>query len=113
MLRYTDVFFPNEEEARRLTGANSAEAAAAQLGKLAGTVAVKLGAKGVLIFSQGSCFRLPATSVEVVDTTGAGDSFNAGYLSQFLKSADALACAEAGIATAARCVSHVGGTTAF
>jgi sugar/nucleoside kinase (ribokinase family) len=113
VLRYTDIFFPNEEEARRLTGARSAEAAAIELGKLARTVAVKLGAEGVLICSDGSCFHRAATPVDVIDTTGAGDSFNAGYLSQFLKGEDARICAEAGLAAAARCISRIGGTAAF
>lgn len=113
VLRYTDIFFPNEEEARRLTGARSAESAAIQLGKLAHTVAVKLGAEGVLVYSNGSCFHLAAPTVEVIDTTGAGDSFNAGYLTQFLQGADARVCAETGLAAAARCISRVGGTTAF
>jgi sugar/nucleoside kinase (ribokinase family) len=113
VLRYTDIFFPNEEEACRLTGSRSAEAAAIQLGKLAGTIAVKRGAEGVLVYSNGSCFHQTAPAVDVVDTTGAGDSFNAGYLSQFLKSKNAHICADAGLAAAARCISRVGGTTAF
>jgi len=113
VLRYTDVFFPNEEEARRLTGTNSTEAAAIQLANLARTVAVKRGADGILVCSSGSCFHLAAPAVDVVDTTGAGDSFNAGYLSRFLQGADARACAEAGLTAAARCISRVGGTTAF
>jgi sugar/nucleoside kinase (ribokinase family) len=113
VLRYTDVFFPNEEEACRLTGTRSAEAAAAELARLAGTVAVKLGGEGVLVYSNGSRFHRAALAVDVVDTTGAGDSFNAGYLSQFVQGADAGACVEAGLAAAARCISRVGGTTAF
>lgn len=113
VLRYTDIFFPNEEEACRLTGSRSADEAAIQLGKLAGTVAVKLGVEGVLVYSNGSCFRLRAPAVDVADTTGAGDSFNAGYLSEFLKGNDAHVCADAGLAAAARCISRVGGTTAF
>jgi sugar/nucleoside kinase (ribokinase family) len=113
VLQYTDIFFPNEEEARRLTGARSAEAAAVQLGSRAHTVAIKLGPEGVLVYNNGSCFHRSAPAATVVDTTGAGDSFNAGYLSQFVKGQDAHACAEAGLAAAARCVSRVGGTTAF
>jgi sugar/nucleoside kinase (ribokinase family) len=113
VLRYTDIFFPNEDEARRLTGAETADAAARELASLAGTVAVKLGARGVLVRSNGLSFRKPAAKTKVVDTTGAGDSFNAGYLSRFVKGATIDECTQAGLAAAARCVAHVGGTAAF
>ena len=87
VLRHTDIFFPNDQEALLLTGRRSVEAAARELGKLARIVAVKLGAEGVLMFHDGDSFRVPARKVRVVDTTGAGDSFNAGFLSQFLRGA--------------------------
>jgi len=54
-----------------------------------------------------------ANPAEVVDTTGAGDSFNAGFLSRFVLGEDLDACAEAGVLAAARNVGQVGGTTAF
>ncbi len=113
VLPHVDIFFPNEQEASKLTGCKSAEDAARSLGKLARTVAVKLGARGVLVFSQGEAFRIPAQKVRVVDTTGAGDSFNAGFLAHFLRGASIRECAKSGIAAAARCVRKVGGTAAF
>jgi sugar/nucleoside kinase (ribokinase family) len=112
-LRYIDIFFPNGQEALLLTGCRSVEAAARQLGKLARIVAVKLGAKGVLVFHDGQTFRLPARRVRVVDTTGAGDSFNAGFLSQFVQGASLRVSTNAGLAAAARCVAKIGGTAAF
>jgi sugar/nucleoside kinase (ribokinase family) len=54
-----------------------------------------------------------AKRIAVVDTTGAGDSFNAGFLSQFLKGRTTDQCAAAGIAAASRCVTRVGGTAGF
>jgi sugar/nucleoside kinase (ribokinase family) len=113
VLPYVDVFLPNEQEALLLTGLRRAEDAAKALGKLARTVAVKLGARGVLVFSEGEVFRIPAKKVRVVDTTGAGDSFNAGFLVRFLQGKSIRESARSGIAAAARCVRHVGGTTAF
>lgn len=113
VLHHTDIFFPNEDEARHLTGAETADAAARELAGMAGTVAVKLGARGVLVRNNGVTFRKPATKTKVVDTTGAGDSFNAGYLSRFVKGAGIEECTQAGLAAAARCVAHVGGTAAF
>jgi len=113
VLRYTDIFFPNEDEAKHLTGEETADAAARKLAERAGTVAVKLGARGVLVRSNGGTFRKPAVKTKVVDTTGAGDSFNAGYLSRFLKGASIEESTQAGLVAAARCVAHVGGTAAF
>jgi sugar/nucleoside kinase (ribokinase family) len=113
VLRHTDIFFPNGHEALLLTGRRSVEAAARELGKLARIIAVKLGAEGVLIFHDGDSFRVPARKVRVVDTTGAGDSFNAGFLSQFIRGASLRASTNAGLAAAARSVTRVGGTAAF
>jgi sugar/nucleoside kinase (ribokinase family) len=113
VLRHTDVFFPNRQEALLLTGRRSVEVAALELGKLARIIAVKLGAEGVLVSHDGSSFRVPAKKVRVVDTTGAGDSFNAGFLSQFVRGASLQVSTNAGLAAAARCVTRVGGTAAF
>ncbi|HEY7304992.1 MAG TPA: carbohydrate kinase family protein [Bryobacteraceae bacterium] len=113
VLPHVDVFFPNEHEAMRLTGCTSAEDAARELGKLAKTIAVKLGERGVLMFTEGVLFRIPAAKVRAVDTTGAGDSFNAGFLARFLRGASVSECAKSGVEAAARCVRKVGGTAAF
>ncbi|MBV8550911.1 MAG: sugar kinase [Acidobacteriaceae bacterium] len=113
VLRYTDVFLPNEEEALRLTGSGDCEKAAEKLAQFAGTVVVKLGRRGALAMARGQTFRVPAKRVRVVDTTGAGDSFNAGFLSRFLRGASLRECVEAGISSAAKCVQQAGGTAAF
>ncbi len=113
VLRYTDIFLPNEEEAKHLTGQKSAFAAAKALAELAGTVVVKRGAEGVLVYGKDGVIQKQAKRIAVVDTTGAGDSFNAGFLSQFLKGRTTDQCAAAGIAAASRCVTRVGGTAGF
>lgn len=113
VLPNVDIFFPNEQEALKLSGCDNAEEAAKALGKLARIVAVKLGERGVLVFNEGEVFQIPARRTRVVDTTGAGDSFNAGFLARFLQGAPVRDCAKAGILAAARCVSHMGGTAAF
>jgi sugar/nucleoside kinase (ribokinase family) len=113
VLRYTDIFFPNEDESRFLSGKKSASGAARELGKLAGTVVVKLGVRGALVYARGESFRVPAVKARVVDTTGAGDSFDAGFLSRFLRGGSLRECARAGASAGARCVTRVGGTAAF
>ena len=68
---------PNAEEARALTGEDEPEAAARALAARTGApVLVTLGAQGALLLDGGSAERLPAPAVEVVDTTGAGDTVN-------------------------------------
>jgi sugar/nucleoside kinase (ribokinase family) len=113
VLRFTDVFFPNEEEALRLTNCRSVERAAGELGRLARLVVVKLGAKGAILCAEGRQLRIPPVKARVVDTTGAGDSFDAGFLSRFLKGASIEESARAGAIAGARAVSAAGGTGAF
>jgi len=113
VLQFTDVFFPNEIEALRLTNALNAEDAARELAKLSRITVVKLGARGALVCTGGKLFRVPAVKTRVVDTTGAGDSFDAGFLASFLKGGSIEASARAGAAAGARAVSAVGGTAAF
>jgi sugar/nucleoside kinase (ribokinase family) len=79
-----DVFLPNETELVRVVGASDVDEA---LDALAGrdlTVAVKRGADGGVWCRGGTRLRLPAPAVDVVDTTGAGDAFDAGLLCALL-----------------------------
>jgi sugar/nucleoside kinase (ribokinase family) len=80
LLAYVDFFLPNEGEALNLTGANTIEEAATELSRYAGTVVVKLGREGTLARTGEQVWKAPGFEVEVVDTTGAGDAFNAGFL---------------------------------
>jgi sugar/nucleoside kinase (ribokinase family) len=113
ILKYVDVFLPNETEAMRLTGASSVKAAAQDLAKLARIVVVKMGARGALAWTTDAFFRVPAVKVRVVDATGAGDSFNAGFLARYLRGGSLVECARAGAVAGARSVACIGGTAAF
>ncbi len=80
-LPHIGILFVNEDEARALTGADTATAAAWRLRELgANDVVVKLGGNGCAVFGERECFQCPAFEVEVVDTTGAGDCFAGGFL---------------------------------
>jgi len=85
LLRQTDVFLPNENEALALTGAASVESAAEMLCKKCGTVALKLGAQGALTYREEGIVRVPALKLQVVDTVGAGDTFDAGFIYGWLE----------------------------
>lgn len=77
----TDLLFVNEDEARMLTGFPEIHAAGrALLMAGAGTVCIKLGPRGCMVFSGDSCFASPGFRVAAVDSTGAGDCFVGGYL---------------------------------
>jgi len=80
LLPYVDFFLPNESEALNLTGANTIEEATTELSRYAGTMVVKLGREGTLARTGEQVWKAPGFEVEVVDTTGAGDAFNAGFL---------------------------------
>lgn len=97
MLRAADLFFPNAAEARRIARVDDVEEAARRLARIGAEgrddggpiVAVKLGAEGALACrADGPLVRVAAMRVEPIDTTGAGDSFNAGFLRAWLDGAD-------------------------
>ena len=81
-----DLFMPNVSEAQRLTGTTSLEAAAGILRELVPHLIINDGRNGVHAWVNGHYAHAPAIKIEpVVDTTGAGDVFNAGFLSAFLE----------------------------
>jgi sugar/nucleoside kinase (ribokinase family) len=85
LLTVTDVFLPNEKEALSLTRQEHIDAAVSCLISRVETLAVKLGAEGALGAHGDQVVRVPSLPVNVVDTVGAGDSFNAGFLHAYLR----------------------------
>ncbi len=84
LLSATNVFLPNEAEALAITRADNPESAARSLATRAELVAVKRGAQGALACKQAELTRAESISVNVLDTVGAGDSFDAGFLFGYL-----------------------------
>ena len=84
LLAVTDVFLPNQTEALSITKASAVESAARQLAQHAKTVVVKLGADGALACTQAEIVKSASPWVDVVDTVGAGDTFDAGFLYGYL-----------------------------
>jgi len=110
VLPYVDFFLPNEHEARSITGARDLETAAGSLRGLAATTVIKRGAEGVLVVSGSTTLCSPAFPIAPLDTTGAGDSFNAGFVFQFLQDAPLEQCIRWGNACGALSTQALGGT---
>ncbi|MGX5820880.1 carbohydrate kinase family protein [Chitinophaga lutea] len=114
ILPFVDIFFPNENEILQITRQQSVEEAVATISQFVPILALKLGSKGSLCVHQGQTVMRPAFPVtNVVDAIGAGDSFNAGFLYQYLKNAPIHICQEYGNIAGAISTMAPGGTSAF
>ena len=103
----TDLLLPNEAEALRLSGAGTLAAAAAALGRAGRRLVMKLGERGVLCADGAVAHQVSVPAMRPVDTTGAGDCFNAGLIAGLrqglsLPDAAALGCAVGALSTAGR-----------
>jgi sugar/nucleoside kinase (ribokinase family) len=107
-----DILFVNEHEAKAIAKTTSISQAAGSLAQYVGTVVVKLGPAGALLADQHGLLESPAFRVPVLDTTGAGDSFDAGFLYKHIvaggSKAEALRFANA---CGAMAVTRVGGAS--
>jgi sugar/nucleoside kinase (ribokinase family) len=109
VLPHTDVFLPNDDEAEVLTGEIRPERQAQALRRLgAGTVLVTLGGEG-LVFTEGdAAYRAGRFESEVVDPTGAGDAFCAGFITGIVRGMEPAECVRYGSALGASCVRSIG-----
>jgi sugar/nucleoside kinase (ribokinase family) len=80
VLDQADIFLPNESEARAIAGIDGTEAGLRQLAKHGGEVIVKCGAAGAKTLDNGRILHSPGFRVKTIDPTGAGDSFDAGFI---------------------------------
>jgi sugar/nucleoside kinase (ribokinase family) len=109
MLDDVDLLFANEQEACGMAGLADAEAAAVALSSRVSTVVVTRGALGSIVAEAEGASSVPAAKVkQVVDTTGAGDSYAAGFLYGVIGGLDLEQCARLGALAAGEVVSHLG-----
>jgi len=111
-LRETDLFFPNQVELQALTGCADPAEGIRALDNGRTRVVAKLGKDGAMALDGGRVVHVPAYPVEAVDTTGAGDSFNAGFLHRSLQGAPLVECLRLGAACGALSTLGLGGTAA-
>jgi sugar/nucleoside kinase (ribokinase family) len=112
-LRYVDVFLPNAREAKLITKSDDLDKAVARLAELVPLVVIKRGEQGAMAQRGPERFQSSPVKVDLVDPVGAGDSFDAGFLSQYVRGADLPACLAAGNLAGAFSTTLPGGTEAF
>jgi sugar/nucleoside kinase (ribokinase family) len=107
LLRFTDIFFPNESEALAITREKSSDEACRRLSEYCRVSVVKLGSRGsILTTGSGPVLECPIyDKYEGKDFTGAGDTYNAGFLYAFLGGMPYSDCMKYGSAAAALRVS--------
>ena len=113
VLKSVDIFLPNEREAFKLTGKNDVQDALEALSRFVPIVVIKCGPKGVLAKRGKNQFHAPSLPVQPMDTVGAGDSFNAGFLHKFILRSNLEECLGYGNAVAALSTTRAGGTEAL
>jgi sugar/nucleoside kinase (ribokinase family) len=108
-LPHADYLLPNDEQVLGFTGASDLAAGArALLDTGVGCIAATQGSRGALVVTRDATVEVPAYEVEVVDTTGCGDAFSAGFLRGLSLGLDHRDAAALGCATAAQVAQGVG-----
>ena len=110
VIREADIFLGNESEALALTGERSVESAAARLAAEVPCAVIKLGGQGALGVAGKQSVRVPSFPIVPLDTTGAGDSFDAGFVHAYLSGGNLQDCLVTGNACGALSALKAGGT---
>ena len=113
VLRHVDILLPNERETCKMAGTDDLDVAIRTLSDLVPLVVVKLGAQGAIAVRGRERIAAPTKPVTAVDTVGAGDSFDAGFLHQYVRGTDLASCLDSGNLAGALSTTRPGGTEAF
>jgi sugar/nucleoside kinase (ribokinase family) len=113
VLPWVDVLLPNEREACRLAGVDDSQLALELLAEKVPLVIMKRGEKGAIARRGSETFEASSPKITAVDTIGAGDSFDAGFLHQFIRGEKIEECLKYGNLTGALSTTRSGGTEAF
>jgi sugar/nucleoside kinase (ribokinase family) len=113
LLPHVDVFLPNKNEALHISHQETVEKALKHLARYSPTVVIKLGKQGAIAVQSGDTYRAGAFDATEIDAVGAGDSFDAGFLFQYLQGSDIQRSLEYGNLCGALSVTKAGGTAAF
>jgi ribokinase len=105
-----DLFLPNYQEGQMLTGLDDPVEIAAALTEIypGALIILKLDADGALVYRDGAATVIPAATNNLVDATGAGDSFAGGFLARWLQGVDAVDAARFAVQVSAWVIEHLG-----
>lgn len=114
LLSWVEVFLPNENEAMAITGQSDYHKAGIELSRITKTIVIKRGSEGASVFLEGKEIAQPVpekikAKLKVVDSTGTGDSFDGGFIFEWLQNAPIEKCLETAILCGTSCVQCVGG----
>lgn len=113
-LPYVDVFLPNEQEILLLAAEKNLDKAQKKIGEYAPLIITKRGKKGAVAYASGQITHAaPFLHSKFVDAIGAGDSFNAGFISKYLKNNTLEECLRFGNLAGAINTTAAGGTSGF
>lgn len=114
LLPFVDVFLPNMQEFKFLSGSDTVEEGINKLKHFANYIIIKNGSDGALGWDGKDIIIQPAFKNEsVIDCVGAGDSFDAGFIKDFIQNLPLKKCLETGALTGAVNTTRAGGTGAF
>jgi sugar/nucleoside kinase (ribokinase family) len=113
LLKEFEFIFPNEAEAKAMTGDRSVEAAAKKLARWVRVPIIKLGPAGSLAVRDGKILRIKSIRVRTVDATGCGDAFNGGFLHGYVAGWSLEDCLRAGNVCGALAATCPGGSSAI
>ncbi len=112
LLSTVDIFLPNKTEALSITQSEDVESAARQLANKCKLVVIKLGAGGALLQTKDKTIYVPSIPVDIMDTVGAGDTFDAGLLCGYLKGWELEKSLQLAVVCGALSLQAAGGTAA-
>ncbi len=113
LLPYVDVLLPNEDELCRMAAQLDVERAAEVMRGKVPVLVIKRGRLGCRVVEGSGTFDVPGVPVQPVDTVGAGDSFDSGFITAYLRGCELRECARAGNVCGALSTQGSGGTEAF
>lgn len=106
---HLDIFLPNEQEVQAIAGEASLKGAISEMAPRVPFLVVKRGVEGALAVHEGRSVDVPAFPVKALDTTGAGDSFDGGFIAAWLKGQPLKRCLAFGAACGAMTTTVLGG----
>ena len=113
VLRFVDILLPNQREACLMARTDDVNSAANILSERVPLLVIKRGADGAFARRGKETFTAPPLRVEMIDPIGAGDSFDAGFIHQFVRGQGIEMCLRFANVTGALCATRAGGTEAF